>query len=102
MYARCASAAAWEQPGCSRLPDVKALVCHEIGNFETIAIGELPEPHAGPGELVLSMDAAAVTRRRPHCPQQAKATMGTDALLHCNHAENLRTYTGRCERLPNV
>ena len=39
---------------------MKALVCHEIGDFETLAIGELPEPEAGPGEMVVEMDAAAV------------------------------------------
>ena len=39
---------------------MKALICQSYGPPETLALGELPEPEAKPGQVVLEVEAAAV------------------------------------------
>lgn len=39
---------------------MRALVCPEIGAFERLAIGDLPEPHPGPGQVLIDMEYAGV------------------------------------------
>ncbi|MFL5360285.1 MAG: NADPH:quinone oxidoreductase family protein [Myxococcales bacterium] len=39
---------------------MKALVCSEFGPIDTLAIGDLPDPTPGPGEVVINVHAAGV------------------------------------------
>src|SRR5437870_10877046 len=39
---------------------MKALLSHEAGGPETLRLGELPDPTAGPGELLVRVRACAI------------------------------------------
>ena len=40
---------------------MKAVVCKEFGPPEKLLIEEVPDPEAGPGQVVIDVKAAAVT-----------------------------------------
>jgi NADPH2:quinone reductase len=40
---------------------MRAVVCHAFGPPESLVVEDLPEPEAGPGELLIEVHAAAVT-----------------------------------------
>ena len=39
---------------------MKALLSHQPGGPETLEVAELPDPSPGPGELLVSVRAAAI------------------------------------------
>src|SRR5690349_4312774 len=64
-------------PG-SRVGTMKAVVITEFGGPEVLAVRDVPEPEAGPGEVVIDIAATAVNRadllqRAGHYPPPAGA-----------------------------
>ncbi len=65
---------------------MKAAVIHEHGDINQIALADVPEPKAGPGEVMIEVRAAAlnhldiwVRRGRPGAALRPPHTLGSDA-----------------------
>jgi len=54
---------------------MRAVVCHEWGGIDRLTLGELPEPEAGPGEVLIEVTAAGLNfadllRKNPTFPSR--------------------------------